>query len=341
MISDYLEQVVDGDIKLTSKGDQVHCNCPFCGDTRMRLYISTETDQVYCHNCGQENKSTNGSFVNFIMGVEGCSYDKAFQKYKDIKGTSYIPDEVLKEIKESLFRPDASDIITARAIPLPDEYTPLSLSSKNLVCKRALHYLMKTRKVSWKQIKEHKMGFCVGGEYANRIIIPIMEGEHLRFWVARAIGNGLKPKEKSPSNEFYQISKSQVIFNIYNSTRIYGGVVLAEGIFDALSFGDIGGSLLGKVLYGDQLTILLDYYNKGMLPNGVYVALDNDAFSQATRLADELYQYMPVKVINIPKKYDDPNNFVQKLGRKELMNLVDESVEYDESYKVKRRLFIM
>ena len=338
-ILDYLEQVSDGDVRLTSKGDQYHCNCPFCGDTRKRFYVSTENDTVFCHNCGMENRAANGSIVSFIMGLEGLDYNAAFKRYKEIKGTMWIPEEVLTELKQNIFKPDISGLVTSRAIPLPDEYERLTVTTKNLVAKRAIRY-MQSRGITWKQMKFHQMGFCVSGEYQNRIIIPITEGDKLRFWVARAMSKHEKLKEKSPSNMSYQISKSQVIFNIYEASRIYGTVVLAEGIFDALSFGDIGGSLLGTAIYDDQLALLVDSYPRGLFPNGVYLALDNDAYKQATDVAEQLYQYMPVHMVNIPKKYDDPNNFLQKLGRKELLSLVDEAIEYDDAYRVKRRLFV-
>lgn len=334
-ILDYLESVIDSPIKATGNGSQWKMNCPFCGESRMRFFVSTKTHQVYCHNC--ESHGARGSFINFIMAIEGISYDKAFQRYKDIKGSAFIPDEVLKELKENIFKPEIKDIIGKRAIPLPVEYAPLDLKSNNLVNKRAISYLL-SRKITYKQMQEHKMGFCVGGEYSNRVIIPILENDELKFWVARAIGTHEYLKEKSPSNESYQISKSQVIFNIYTASRIYGCAVISEGIFDSLSFGDIGISLLGKSLYEDQLAILLEY--KDYLPGGVYIALDYDARQQAIKMADELSKYMPVHLVNIPQKYDDPNNFLQKLGRRELLTLVDEAEEYGTMSKLRQKFFI-
>ena len=329
---DYLEEIVDDQIRYTGRGDEAHFNCLFCGDTRHRMYYNLSSDKAYCHNC-----NLSGTLISLIMELESCKYEKAYERYKEIKGSHYIPDEVLKEIKTSIFAPDVSHLIEKRPIPLPDEYVKMSLSSKNLVNKRAINYLLR-RGITWKQMKEHSMGYCVSGDYADRIIIPIMEGQDLRFWVARAIGNSSRMKEKSPSNEDYQISKSQVIFNIHTAATVFNTAVISEGIFDALSFGDIGVSLLGKTLYEDQLSILLSY--KDYLTNGVYIALDYDAADKATQMARQLYQYMPVRLVNIPKKYDDPNNFLRKFGRKELINLVDNAVEYSTSYMIKRKFFV-
>lgn len=329
---DYLEEVVDSPIKYTGKGDEVHYDCPICGDTRSRMYYNTNNHKIYCHNC-----NWSGTMIGFIMEMEKCNYETAYNKYKDIIDSHYIPDDVLKEIKTSIFTDTFTHTIEKRPIPLPEEYVKLSLSSNNLVNKRAINYLLK-RAITWKQMKEHSMGYCISGDYANRIIIPIYEGSSLRFWIARTIGNASKMKEKSPSNEDYQISKSQVIFNIYTASKMFNTAVISEGIFDALSFGDIGVSLLGKRLYDDQLSILLSY--KDYLTNGVYIALDYDAARDATYMAQQLYQYMPVHLVNIPKKYDDPNNFLQKFGRKELISLVDNAVEYSDAYMVKRRFFV-
>ena len=76
------------------------------------------------------------------------------------------------------------------------------------------------------------------------------------------------------------------------------------------------------------------------MTNGVYIALDYDAADKATQMAKQLYQYMPVHLVNIPKKYDDPNNFLRKFGRKELINLVDNAVEYSTSYMIRRKFFV-
>lgn len=327
-VIDYLEEVIDDNIKFTQKGDQVHFSCPLCDDRRHRMYVNTETHTVYCQNC-----NFGGSFVKFLVELEGDTWNKAKEKYQNIVGSVYIPTEVLTELKQNIFRPFVVSPLEKRAIPLPEDYEPLSIVSKNLVCKRAIKSL-KRRMVSYKQIKEHKMGYCVDGKYENRIIIPVYENTYLRFWIARAIAKNSYLKEVSPSNEEFQISKSQVIFNLYNAATLYNCVVLSEGIYDALAFGDIGCSLLGKTMSDYQLELLLAY--KEHLTKGVYIALDYDARSHALRIAEQLSQYMSVHIVDIPSQYDDPNNYCMKFGQRELLNLVDNSQEYDEFFKIKR-----
>lgn len=331
-VVDYLEGIIDDNLKYTGKGDEVHFNCPFCGDTRHRFYVNLSTHRCYCHNCQYGE-----TFVTFIKDVEGCSYEKAKQRYDEIRGSAYIPEDVLLELKQNIFLPNISYNLAKRAIPLPEEYAPLDLKSKNLVNKQAIKYLQK-RQVSLEQIEQHKMGYCIDGDYSHRIIIPIWENEELRFWVARAIGNKAYRKEMSPTNEDYQISKSQVIFNIYNASRIYNCAVISEGIFDACPWGDIGTSLLGKILYDDQLSILLAY--KDYLQKGIYIALDYDARLDAIKMADELSQYFPVYIVNIPEGYDDPNYYARRFGRYALYSLLDTAVEYNTINRLKQKFFI-
>ena len=332
-IVSYLEEVTTDQLKYTQNNEEVHLNCLMCDDKRKRMYVNLHTHRVYCHNCGYS-----ATFIGLMKDLENISYDRAIERYKDVKGSAYIPEDVLVELSKNLILGDVSHSISMRPIPLPEEYIPLNFKSRNPVMKSAIKYLMLNRKISIRQMKTHDFGICLDGEYKNRVIIPIKEaGEH-KFFVGRAIGNNVKMKEKSPSNESYQISKSQVIFNIDNASALYNSCVLSEGIFDALSFGDIGSSLLGKRMSDYQLAILLDY--RSLLTNGVYIALDGDARKDALDMARELYNYFPVHLINLPKD-EDPNSYYKKFGREAMFELIDNAEEYSGMQTYLRQKFFM
>lgn len=328
MIEDWVQEHVDSDIKYTGNEREIHFDCPLCNDTRKRMYINLVTGLVHCHNC---NFSSN--IVGLIQVIEGISFTKAIDKYSNIAGNSWLPsieidDHVTSKLMSAYMNPEK------RAIPLPDEYVELT-KSRNIVAKRAIKYLH-SRRISNKQISQHKMGICVSGEYKNRIIIPIFEGNELKFWVARAIGDKAYLKEKSPANESYQISKSEVIFNIDKAAKEYRSIVISEGIFDALSWGGIGVSLLGKELYDEQMNTLLNY--RMLLTDGVFIALDFDARSQAIDMAKRLSTFFNVKLVNIPKKYDDPNKYRKHHSRSEMWKLINEAEEYNEFYELNKLL---
>lgn len=330
MIQDYLEEVIDDNIKPTGKGNEVHFSCPICGEIRHRMYVNLNSHLVVCHNCGYSS-----NFIQFIMDLEGCNFVKAKERYTEIKGTSYIPEDICHFISQNLLSLQMSTImLKKRPIPLPDEYTVLSKSARNPIAKMTLNYLTKERGLSIQQIQDNKIGYCTSGQYHHRAIIPIYNNDDLQFWVARAITSTASRKELSPPNEPYEISKSEVIFNIHKSSLIHNSLVLSEGIFDALSYGTIGASLLGKRLSSEQFSVLMKY--KSYL-DCVYISLDNDAYKNATQIADVLCKHIPVKLINLSG--GDPNDLLRKYGRKYLFNLIDTAEEYDLSNKLQRKFF--
>lgn len=330
MIVDWLETVIDDRIQHTGNNREVHFNCVVCGESRHRMYVNLESGLVYCHNCGYKT-----NIIGLIQYVEGISFSRASAIFKDVKGNLMLPENISKDLVSNMFAEDLRKDLSKRAIPLPKEYAPLNPRKTNIMTRRAIKYL-NSRKITNKQIVDHKMGFCMSGEYKNRVIIPITENGELRFWVARAISPDVKMKEKSPSDADYQISKSEVIFNIDRAAKKYHAAVISEGIFDSLSWGDIGISLLGKSLYQEQLNILLDY--RELLTDGLYIALDWDARDKATEMAEKLSEYFDVKMINIPKEDDDPNNYLQKHGKKAMWKLIESAEEYGEFSSVKRLL---
>ena len=330
MITDWLEANVDDNLKYTGNGNEVHFNCLVCGESRHRMFVNLHSGKVYCHNCGYSS-----NIIGLIQWTEGISWTRANAIFNDIKDGFVLPENITQDLVGNMFDSDFRKDLKKRAIPLPEEYVKLNPSHTNIRTKQAIKYLH-SRKITDNQIVKYNMGFCMSGEYKNRVIIPITENDELRFWVARAISSDAYLKEKSPSNEIYQISKSEVIFNLDNAAKKYHSCIISEGIYDALSWGDIGVSLLGKTLYQEQMNILLDY--REILTNGIYIAIDWDAKDKATEMAEELSQYFEVYMINIPKEYDDPNKFLQKRGRKALYQLMEDAEPYTEFSGLRRLL---
>lgn len=93
---------------------------------------------------------------------------------------------------------------------------------------------------------------------------------------------------------------------------------------------------MGKSLYQEQLNILLDY--RELLTEGIYISLDWDAYDKATEIAEQLSQYFDVYIINMPKELDDPNNCLQKIGRKRMLKFMESAEPYGEFSMVKRLL---
>lgn len=321
MIIDWLAQNVDSDIRYTNSPDEIHICCPVCGETRYRMYINVREGLVYCHNC-----QFKGNFAKLIQYINGGKYSSAVEQFKQLYGVASVPIQISESISERLLAGLYQVMPNKRAIPLPDEYQRI-FETKNLVANRAIKYLA-NRGITRGQMLRYNLGICATGEYRNRIIIPITQEGKLKFWVARAIGSKMYLKEKSPSNQSYQFSKSEVIFNLDYAARKFNSVVISEGIYDALSWGGIGVSLLGKVLYDSQLQLILDY--KPFLTQGVYIALDADARDSAIKIAERLKSFFPVKIVDIPEEFDDPNRYFVTHSRLKLWKLLENAREYTE-----------
>lgn len=311
-----------GDGKITSKGDEIHWNCPFCGDHRKRLFVHLFKHVVFCHNCFYS-----GSVVKLLANLQGITYQKALKLYQSSYGNGfYVPDSVRDEVLEILKIIDPDKYFTKQAIPLPEEFESLfdgSFSAKIYIKS------LKKRGISEKLMEDNNWGYCGYGEYEQRAILSIYLEGKLTFWVARAINKSQYMKEKSPSNENWQIGKSEVIYNIDKAAKLCGRVVLSEGIYDAATFGDVGAALLGSRISEEQLNLILTY--KEYLTGGVYLALDEDAKSKALDIAEELYKYVPVYFCDIK---DDPN----KMGKKLCREAIDQAEEFSPLFKV-RKLF--
>lgn len=327
-IESWLDRHLDSRIIHTNDPDEVHVCCPVCQETRYRLYINTSTGALYCHNC-----QFKGTIVNLIQFLEKIPYSQAKQQLADFDIIDYTPIDITHTIDYQAILSKFPEI-PKRSVPLPEEYQRID-TCVNYTAVKARKYLHK-RGITDKQIRIHNMGVCCTGEYANRVIIPIYSNSSLKFWVARDITGKSKLKEKSPHNEPFQFGKSEVLFNLDNAANTYGTIVLSEGIFDALSWGNIGVALLGKTLYNSQLESILHY--KSQLENGIYVALDADAADNANEVAKTLSSFFNVYMVEIPKEYDDPNNYLITHSRPELWSLLAKSAKYTELSWLKAKL---
>lgn len=71
---------------------QVHINCPFCGETKRRLYLYTDTEQFHCFHC-----RAHGNAVSLYARRTGLSYKEAYHALRE--------DSVLHFPKPAVQRP--------------------------------------------------------------------------------------------------------------------------------------------------------------------------------------------------------------------------------------------
>lgn len=122
------------------------------------------------------------------------------------------------------------------------------------------------------------VGGGITGKWKFRIIIPIYYNHRLVSWVARSIFSKDRIKEldipryKNLSIEESVMNPKDTFFNLDNCR--HDEVVLTEGAFDVMRFGDDWLCSLGTQLSQAQLKILCERFGK------VYVMFDNEKEAQ-------------------------------------------------------------
>ena len=179
---------------------------------------------------------------------------------------------------ESLFG-DIDDTEPEPVIDLPEGFA--SLSNKNVLLSSlpARRYLQ-SRGLTTKDFVNWKMGFCVSGDFANRVIIPSfnMDGE-VNYFIARAYTDDWMRYKNPP------VSRDIVFNELFLDWD--SDLTIVEGAFDAIVAGPNAVPILGSTL--NENSKLFQEIVKHDTP--IYLALDPDAEKKSNRLIAALMKY--------------------------------------------------
>lgn len=337
-ITDYLDAALgEGVYHNTSKGIQYSYNCPFCSDTRGRLFVNIDRQVFHCHNC-----DTSGTMITFLSMHSHITWRDALKVFREYEGYEKpLSEDLEKEVYTKLFKPEVK--IERYVYPLPDEFIPIK-EARGKMGKQALDYIL-SRGISYETAVEQNLGYCAKGKYAKRIILPDYEDGELIYWQARTwLPTPTDPIQKkrfrkvlNPSLTSEQIEsglvpidKSEVLSNIdgIRESRI---AVVTEGRFDSLTLGKVGTCTHGKVMSDEQFMKLVS--NKDTI-DLVAVMYDGDAFKYTVNTAKRLYQHFnDVLVCKLPEN-EDPNS----LGSKKCLDIINNGILFSPLLEVKMKL---
>ncbi len=220
-------------------GEELRGDCPFCGDTRARLGVNSQTKLWHCFNCDEA-----GNLVGFLMRVLGLTYEAATEMI--LAGRNRR--RGLTELQATA-DPPAKRAATSITLPAEFEALKMPMLKRN---GRFWRYLIQGRSLSIQQVQDYGIGFARSGEFAWRVIVPVISDGQLMTFVARAISRERQPKYRSPVGA----DNSRALFNLW---RVAGQeeVVLVEGVFDALRIPDMAVATLGTHLSQAQRTLLI------------------------------------------------------------------------------------
>ncbi len=274
--------------------------CPKCGHHKRKLSVNIEKDVFKC----------------WVCDYHGISLRKLIRKYgtfKELSEWSELTNEInLDSFSEDLF---AEEEEREQVLDLPKEF--VSLTNKNLpiTCLRAKNYLL-NRGITKEDIIRWKIGFCLEGEYANRVVIPSfgITGRP-NYFIARTYADDWKKYKNPPVGR-------NIIFN-HLYLDFDEDLNIVEGVFDAIKAGPNSVPILGSTLR-ERSKLFQEIVKNDTV---VYVALDPDAEKKSMHLIKKLLNY-GIEVYKVDIK---PYNDVGEMTREEYVRRKEQSTLMDSS----------
>jgi len=246
------------------KGNELLFKCPSCVHRKRKFSVNLNKNVYKCWICDYRGRNIRrivrrfGSFTQ-LQAWDAITNRSDIERFADLFSNAEYAEEKQK-------------------VELPKEFVSLCTEHVPATGLYAQRYLKK-RGVSRQDILKWKIGYCFGGEYRDRIIIPSFDNDgDISYFIARSYTSD-SYKYKNP-----KASKDITFNELYIDWN--KDLVLVEGVFDALVAGNavpILGSTLRK---GSKL---LREIVRNDTP--IYIALDPDAAKKERRVIKTLLEY--------------------------------------------------
>jgi len=243
------------------KNDEQAHYCPFCHHHKKKLQINIQTQQWHCWVCDAKGKRINRLLKRLHVD------SRKLRKLYEIYGDDYV-----------VYNKDTED--EKVELRLPSEFQSLLKEPKgiNPLFRKVKEYAER-RGITRGDIIKYNIGYCDGGHYANRIIIPSYDSNNrLNYFIARSVFDEEKFKYKNPP-----VSKNVIMFE--NQINWDEPITLVEGVFDAMAVKRNAIPLLGKFVprkLNDSI-----YSNE---VKDINILLDEDAQDQALKYTIQFQQ---------------------------------------------------
>jgi DNA primase len=239
-------------IGTSMKNDEQAHHCPFCHHHKKKLQINLTTQQWHCWVCDAKGKRIQRLLKRLNVNTH------KLKKIYEIYGDDYIVYSDNNEDEKIELR-------------LPSEFKSLLIEPTgfNPTFKRVVEYA-KQRNLTTEDIRRYNIGYCDGGHYAGRIIIPSYDMDNrINYFIARSVFPDEPFKYKNPP-----VSKNVIMFE--NQINWDEPITLVEGVFDAMAVKRNAIPILGKFI---PKKLNENIYKKGV--KSINIFLDEDAQGQA------------------------------------------------------------
>lgn len=293
---------------ITHSGEYYRINCPYCRDTRYRLWVNHMFGQLdgngremrFLANCYNEDclskEQHRRHFTDLVLG---------FQNYGSRRQAPFAiqPGEWV----------DPTQMGVAE---MPGQIIPMFQLAQAAPDHAAVDYLCRQRRYTQQMLAKYELGYCTyAPKYpaaTNRIIIPIRMNGVLVGWQARYIGS----TDWRTTPKYYGLPgmrKRMMLYN-YDTAKNCPFVVVVEGATDAHVVGDPCVAILGKSLSTYQATTLLSTWPG----KPIILIFDPEARDEMAKTTEELRDNGAVVVEIILPGENDCGDY----DRRELWNII-------------------
>lgn len=286
------------------KGEEAVYFCPFCSHRKKKLEINVRTQEWHC----------------WICNARGSSIRSLFYKLNTIE---FYINELYKIVGNNWKIKDNNQQQEINFC-LPDEFIPLWKRSDSSNYGLSMAYLH-DRNVNMDDIIRYNIGYCDGGIYNKRILIPSFDKTgNINFFSARTFN--------SVNNYKYMLSpwpKNIIGFELFINWDL--PISLVEGTFDAIAVRNNVIPLFGTTLTFDlKLALVTNKVKK------INIILDNDALSQAIDIYDRIEDLqvndIDIRLVKLGEK--DPS----VLGFEAVTEIIENTKAFDFTDLIKTRL---
>ena len=276
-------------------GESYRINCPFCRDTRHRLWISYRFGQLDPADLGRL-----GTFYGICFNEDCLRASENRVELVDVIYGVHNPKERTPFEIECRGNVNRAQGLVER--PFPGTCRPLSLMTTDEL---AVQYITGERNFGFEIIEEFQLRHCTHSDdfplAGGRIIAPLIQHGIMVGWQGRWIGE--PPNKLTP--KYYTCPGMPKRLILYNIDRAAGKpfVVVCEGITDVWRLPDYAVALLGKTMSLEQLTLLqLSFPNK----QPIVLCLDPETYENCAMKIHELVNVgcNPVVRVRLPDGYD-------------------------------------
>ena len=286
--------------------DNYAFTCPFCNHRKPKLEINLNTNDKgenpwECWVC-----ETKGRTIRSLL--------------KQLKISGPRAQEVLQYIKKG----EEVEYQVVKTIELPKEFQPLFTAPTTSFSANIARKYLYDRGITDNDIMKYNIGYCIAGEFNDRIIIPSYDqNNQLNFYVARSF-NRSYAKYKNP-----EVSKDIIVFeNLINWNQ---PIIICEGVFDAMAIRRNAIPILGKNISKALLKKIVSSKVKE-----IYIALDKDALKKAVKFCEQFIS-MGKKVYLVDMEEKDPS----EMGFKSFTNHIQDAEELDLSSLLQYKLSLL